>query len=161
MGVYGNWLTFGARLKWPLEELQFLALPHWLNFSAPDVAACAKHKVRLMWMPLVLQVWYPKLSSSHRYRYFTQNHNCQPHCGARGKVRGSRKPVGFILWEPECLHKSQWHISHMVVRIRLDQRDEPTDRQSRAASMAKKLDWHFVSGSRRGKKKKSAIVLAI
>ena len=26
MGVYGDWLAFGASLKWPFEELQFSAL---------------------------------------------------------------------------------------------------------------------------------------
>ena len=26
-------------LKWPFKELQFLALPHWLHFSTPEVAA--------------------------------------------------------------------------------------------------------------------------
>lgn len=34
MGVYGHWLTFGASLEWPLEELKFLALLHWLHFYA-------------------------------------------------------------------------------------------------------------------------------
>lgn len=35
-------LTFGACLKRPLEELQFLALLHWLHFSAPEqVATCS------------------------------------------------------------------------------------------------------------------------
>lgn len=34
--LYGKSLTFGASLKWPLEELQFLA---HLHFSAPKVAA--------------------------------------------------------------------------------------------------------------------------
>ena len=32
MGIYVDGLAFGASLKWPFEELQFLALPHWLHF---------------------------------------------------------------------------------------------------------------------------------
>ena len=40
MGVNGDWLTFIASLKWPFEELQFLALLHWLHFSTSVIAAC-------------------------------------------------------------------------------------------------------------------------
>lgn len=43
IGVYGSWLTLGVSLKWPLEELQLLALQHWLWHSAPEIAACSKH----------------------------------------------------------------------------------------------------------------------
>lgn len=28
-----------ASLKWPFDELQFLALPFWLQFTTPEVAA--------------------------------------------------------------------------------------------------------------------------
>ena len=34
MEVNGDRLAFGASLKWTLEELQILALPHWLHFVA-------------------------------------------------------------------------------------------------------------------------------
>ncbi len=34
-------------------------------------------------------------------RYFTQNYKCEPHSGAREKVRESSKSVGFILWGPQ------------------------------------------------------------
>ncbi len=33
-------------------------------------------------------------------RHFTQSHTFEPHAGARGKVRGSLKSLGFILREP-------------------------------------------------------------
>ncbi len=32
--------------------------------------------------------------------HFTENHKCQPHGGARGKVREWPKSLGFILWAP-------------------------------------------------------------
>ena len=37
MEVNGDWLTSGASLKWTLDELQFLALLHWLHFTALDL----------------------------------------------------------------------------------------------------------------------------
>lgn len=63
IGVYGSWLTFGVSLKWPLEELQLLALQHWLWHSAPEIAACSKHywfelNVRKL-MSNVVYVWCP------------------------------------------------------------------------------------------------------
>lgn len=35
MEVYGDLLTLGASLKWPKEELLFLAIVGWLHFSIP------------------------------------------------------------------------------------------------------------------------------
>ncbi len=34
LAFYGDKLTFGTSLKWPFEELQFLTLQWWINFSA-------------------------------------------------------------------------------------------------------------------------------
>lgn len=42
MGSYGAWFTFGVSLKWPFGELQFLAIWHWLNCSAPG-GSCLSH----------------------------------------------------------------------------------------------------------------------
>jgi len=40
MGVYKDLLPSAAGLKWPLEELQFLALPYWLHCPTPGVDTC-------------------------------------------------------------------------------------------------------------------------
>lgn len=39
MGSYGDWLNFGANLKWQFEEQQILALLRWFNLLLADVAA--------------------------------------------------------------------------------------------------------------------------
>lgn len=38
MGVYGDWLTAGASLRWALEELEFVGLPGLHQFWAAEVA---------------------------------------------------------------------------------------------------------------------------
>ena len=39
MESYGDWLNFGANLKWQFEELQILALLRWFNLLLADVSA--------------------------------------------------------------------------------------------------------------------------
>ena len=39
MGLNEDWLTVGASLKWPLDELQLLALLYGLHFSSLEVVA--------------------------------------------------------------------------------------------------------------------------
>ena len=40
MRFYRGWLAFGASLKWTFEELQFLVLTRWINFSPPTPGFC-------------------------------------------------------------------------------------------------------------------------
>ena len=58
MEVTVDWLAFGASLKWPLEELQFLALLHWLHFTASEVAVWS-----LFGLYFIVQVFCPTLLS--------------------------------------------------------------------------------------------------
>lgn len=42
VGVYGDYIAFGAIFKWQFQELHFSALSRWLYCSAPEVAAWIK-----------------------------------------------------------------------------------------------------------------------
>ncbi len=112
------------------------------ELGCKHLVSCTKYKVqlRLMGMSLVLQVFghkvmmvleemssYYNSSSGGReclhqiwwksIQQFTQNHKCQPHYGATGKVRQSPKSIGFVLWEPWVSVQNVMTIHVIVVGI--------------------------------------------
>lgn len=68
MGVYGDWLSFWISLKWSFKELQFLALPCWLHFSAP---CCRLQRMRGVIIQLMLfylkSVLYELINWNHPF----------------------------------------------------------------------------------------------
>ncbi len=59
-------------------------------------------------------------------RCFIKRHKCQHASGARGKVRGLRKSLVFILWET-LMFVQNFMVIHQTFEIFQFQSDGPTD----------------------------------
>lgn len=124
MGSSGNWVAFGASLKWPVEKLQFLVLPRWYGLSAPGCC----------WsLPIIMAVWI----SSAFPQSFTANGPHSTH--DPGEISKSSKTV-IIPFISLFIHL-HFGAENRLKKLKGQSSDVTSRDMLRSLSQAKKECW--------------------